>query len=56
VILEMSTRAGRRTLRLGPSYRVADTTTLRAELAGLFGPALVTATPPALATAESAAA
>jgi DNA polymerase-3 subunit alpha len=55
VILEMSTRAGRRTLRLGASYRVADTTTLRAELAGLFGPALVTAAPPALA-AESAAA
>jgi DNA polymerase-3 subunit alpha len=44
VVLEMATRAGRRRLKLGPSYRVTDTTSLRAELASLLGPAIVAAT------------
>jgi len=44
VVLEMATRAGRRTLKLGPSFRVSDTSTLRAELHAVLGPAVMTST------------
>jgi DNA polymerase-3 subunit alpha len=39
VELEMSTSTGSRRLRLGPSYRVAPSQALRAELAHMLGPA-----------------
>jgi hypothetical protein len=39
VILEMMTAGGRRTLKLGPSYRVAGNMSLRAELEHILGPA-----------------
>ena len=39
VVLEMATRTGRRTLRLGPSYRVSPTASLRAELELVLGTA-----------------
>jgi len=40
VVLEMSTSAGSRRLRLGEAYRVAPTATLRAELVQILGPAM----------------
>ena len=40
VVLEMSTSAGSRRLRLGEAYRVAPTATLRAELVHVLGPAM----------------
>ncbi len=40
VVLEMSTSAGSRRLRLGEAYRVAPTATLRAELIQILGPAM----------------
>jgi len=40
VVLDMSTSAGSRRLRLGEAYRVAPTATLRAELAQILGPAM----------------
>jgi DNA polymerase-3 subunit alpha len=43
VILDMVTRGGRRTLRLGPSYRVSNTMSLRAELDQIVGPAALPA-------------
>jgi DNA polymerase-3 subunit alpha len=43
VILEMLTSGGRRTLRLGPSYRVSGTVSLRAELEHILGPAALPA-------------
>ena len=43
VVLEMSTRAGARRLRLGPAYRVAPSASLRAELAHVLGAAALTA-------------
>ena len=43
VILEMMTSGGRRTLRLGPSYRVSGTVSLRAELEHILGPAALPA-------------
>ena len=43
VVLEMATRSGSRKLRLGPEYRVAASPTLRAELAHVLGPAVVSA-------------
>jgi DNA polymerase-3 subunit alpha len=43
VVLEMATRAGRRTLRLGEAYRVKPTPTLRAELEHVLAPALAAA-------------
>ena len=39
VILEMMTTGGRRTLKLGPSYRVSGNMSLRAELEHILGPA-----------------
>jgi DNA polymerase-3 subunit alpha len=45
VVLEMTTRTGRRTLRLGPSFRVSATSSLKAELDHLLGPAVVSAAP-----------
>jgi DNA polymerase-3 subunit alpha len=39
VVLNLVTADGSRTLRLGPSYRVAPTPSLRAELANVLGPA-----------------
>ena len=39
VILDMMTRSGRRTLRLGKSYRVSPTMSLKAELDHILGPA-----------------
>jgi DNA polymerase III subunit alpha len=39
VVLEMACTNGRRTLRLGPSYRVAVNASLRAELEHVLGPA-----------------
>ncbi len=47
VVLEMATRGGRRTLKLGPSYRVSPTATLRAELELVLGPAALAAAPQA---------
>jgi DNA polymerase-3 subunit alpha len=44
VVLEMQMSAGDpRTLRLGPSYKVAPTPTLRAELENVLGPAALVA-------------
>ena len=43
VVLEMSTAAGPRRLRLGEGYRVDPSASLRAELAQLLGPAELTA-------------
>jgi DNA polymerase-3 subunit alpha len=40
VVLEMTTSAGARCLRLGPSYRVQPTPTLHAELEHVLGPAV----------------
>ena len=45
VVLEMTTRGGRRTLRLGPSYRVSANSSLNAELDHLLGPAVLSAAP-----------
>ncbi|HEX8086838.1 MAG TPA: DNA polymerase III subunit alpha [Solirubrobacteraceae bacterium] len=49
VVLEMATRAGRRTLRLGPSYRVSVNASLKAELDHILGSAFLPAAPPAAA-------
>ena len=46
VVIELATSAGRRRLKLGPSYRVARSAGLHAELDSLLGPALM-ARPPA---------
>jgi len=43
VVVELSTSRGHRRLRLGPSFRVARSTSLHAELDHLFGAALVDA-------------
>ncbi|MDX6639918.1 MAG: polymerase subunit alpha [Solirubrobacteraceae bacterium] len=43
VVLDILTAEGARTLRLGPSYRVAPTPSLRAELANILGPAALQA-------------
>jgi DNA polymerase III subunit alpha len=43
VVLEMQTSSGPRRLRLGPGYRVAPSTTLRAELHNLLGEAALAA-------------
>ncbi|HEX2016867.1 MAG TPA: DNA polymerase III subunit alpha [Solirubrobacteraceae bacterium] len=43
VVLEMTTSAGARRLRLGPEYRVAPTAGLRAQLADVLGAAVVPA-------------
>jgi len=51
VVLEMATRTGRRTLRLGPSYRVSPNASLRAELDVILGAAVL---PPAQAAATAA--
>jgi hypothetical protein len=40
-VLEMETSSGLRRLRLGPSYRVAPTPMLRAELEQILGPAVM---------------
>jgi DNA polymerase-3 subunit alpha len=45
VVLVMQTRSGRRTLRLGPSYRVSPTASLKAELDHVLGPAALPAAP-----------
>jgi hypothetical protein len=47
VILDMMTRGGRRPLRLGPSYRVSPTMSLKAELGHILGPAALPAWAPA---------
>jgi DNA polymerase-3 subunit alpha len=47
VILDMQTRNGRRTLKLGPSYRVTPTAALRAELDHILGPAALRSSPQA---------
>jgi DNA polymerase-3 subunit alpha len=44
VVLDIRTSAGPRTLRLGESFRVAPTPSLRAELEHILGPAAVQAT------------
>jgi hypothetical protein len=55
----MATRAGRRTLKLGPSYRVAINASLKAELDHILGSAVLAAAPaaedpqPAAATAAA---
>jgi DNA polymerase III subunit alpha len=41
VVIELSTSAGRRCLKLGPSFRVCRTAGLHAELDALFGSALI---------------
>jgi DNA polymerase III subunit alpha len=51
VVLEMATRTGRRTMKLGPSYRVAPNASLRAELDVILGAAVL---PPAQAAATAA--
>jgi DNA polymerase-3 subunit alpha len=56
VVLEMATRAGRRTLRLGPSYRVSVTTSLKAELDHILGSAFLPAPPAAAAAGVATAA
>ena len=43
VVLEMTTSAGPRRLRLGAGYRVDPSAKLRAELAELLGPAELSA-------------
>ncbi len=43
VVLAISTATGARTLRLGPSYRVSPTPSLRAELANILGSAALPA-------------
>jgi DNA polymerase-3 subunit alpha len=53
VVIELNTSTGPRRLRLGPSYRVARTASLHAELDALLGEAIVA---PASATAEAVAA
>ena len=45
VVLEMATRAGRRTLKLGPSYRVSINASLKAELDHILGSAFLPALP-----------
>ncbi len=47
VVLEMATRAGRRTLRLGPSYRVSVNASLKAELDHILGSAFLPSAPAA---------
>jgi hypothetical protein len=39
----MACGSGRRTFKLGPSYRVAPTASLKAELEHVLGPAVLTA-------------
>ena len=41
----MTTLGGRRTLRLGPSFRVSANSSLKAELDHLLGPAVLSTTP-----------
>jgi DNA polymerase III subunit alpha len=53
VVLVMQTRTGRRTLRLGPSYRVAPTASLKAELDHVLGPAALPAAAPEAAPAAA---
>ena len=53
VVLEMATSAGRRTLKLGPSYRVSINASLKAELDHILGSAFL---PTAPAPVESGAA
>jgi DNA polymerase-3 subunit alpha len=43
VVVELATGAGRRRLKLGPSFRVARSAGLHAELDSLLGPALIVA-------------
>jgi DNA polymerase-3 subunit alpha len=47
VVLDIVTADGARTLRLGPSYRVAPTPSLRAELVSILGPSALQAVAPA---------
>ncbi|HEX2088180.1 MAG TPA: OB-fold nucleic acid binding domain-containing protein, partial [Solirubrobacteraceae bacterium] len=55
VVVEMATSAGRRTLRLGPSYRVSVNASLKAELDHILGSAFLPAAPaPAPAGAAAA--
>jgi DNA polymerase III subunit alpha len=57
VVLEMATSAGRRTLKLGPSYRVSINASLKAELDHILGSAFLPAAPaPVEAGAATAAA
>ncbi len=49
VVIELSTGAGPRRLRLGAGFRVARTASLRAELDALLGEAIVRAAPEAVA-------
>jgi DNA polymerase III subunit alpha len=56
VVLEMATSAGRRTLKLGPSYRVSINASLKAELDHILGSAFLPAAAPAEAGAATAAA
>ncbi len=56
VVLAIHTDAGSRTLRLGPSYRVAPTPSLRAELANVLGAAALAAPASPQARVESPAA
>ncbi|HEX8208492.1 MAG TPA: OB-fold nucleic acid binding domain-containing protein, partial [Solirubrobacteraceae bacterium] len=57
VVLEMATSAGRRTLKLGPSYRVSVNASLKAELDHILGSAFLPNAPvPVEAGAATAAA
>jgi DNA polymerase-3 subunit alpha len=51
VVLEMACGTGRRTLRLGASYRVSVNASLRAELEHVLGPAALPSAEPATAAA-----
>ncbi|MEO6496248.1 MAG: DUF6638 family protein [Solirubrobacteraceae bacterium] len=54
VVLDIITVGGPRTLRLGSSYRVAPTPSLRAELVSILGPAALQAAVPAPAEPQAA--
>jgi DNA polymerase-3 subunit alpha len=54
VVLDIVTADGARTLRLGPSYRVAPTPSLRAELVSILGPSALQAVAPAQAEPQAA--
>ena len=56
VVLDILTADGARTLRLGPSYRVAPTPSLKAELANVLGPGALAAPPVAAPQPEPQAA
>ena len=56
VVLDIATADGARTLRLGPSYRVAPTPSLRAELVSILGASALQTAAPAVPQPEPQAA